>query len=102
MAATSLRKPRWYLIPVRVLLVTFLITLLSFAVSLFLGILGVLLAAKIKGVHPNLALAYHDVAFPVAGVVAAIVAVSSTVMEVRHYRQSKALNRIEEQMNPAS
>ena len=101
MAQSSIQKPRWYLIPARILLMTFLVTLLSFAVSLLLGILGVVIAAKMKGVHPNLTLAYHDVAFPVAGVVAAIVAVSSTVMEVRHYRQTKALARIEEQMHPA-
>ena len=36
------RKPRWYAIPARVLFVTFLLTLLSFAVSLLLSILGLL------------------------------------------------------------
>ena len=42
MADTPLRKPRWYLIPVRILIVTFLVTLLSFALSLLLGIFGYL------------------------------------------------------------
>jgi amino acid transporter len=102
MAETTLRKPRWYLIPARILLVTILVTLLSFAVSLFLGILGVLVAAKLKGAHPNLTLAYRDVAAPVAGIVAAVVAVSSTVMEIRHYRQRKTLIRIEEQLHSQS
>ena len=101
MAEPSIRKQRWYLIPVRILLVTFIVTLLSFAVSLLLGIFGVIAAAKVRGVHPNMTLAYRDVALPVAGMVAAIVLVSATVMEVRHYRQTKALDRIADQMHTA-
>jgi hypothetical protein len=101
MAESSLRKPRWYLIPVRVLLVTFAITLLSFAVSLLLGIFGVVLAAKVKGAHPNMTLAYRDVALPVAAMVGTVVLISSAVMEIRHYRQAKALGRIADQMHPA-
>ncbi len=97
----SIHNPRWYLIPVRILLVTFLVTLLSFAVSLFLGLLGVMLAAKLRGSHAEMAVAYRDIAFPVAALVATIVIVSSAVMEIRHYRQSKALVRIAEQMHAA-
>lgn len=96
---TSLRAPRWYLIPVRVLLVTFVITLLSFAVSLFLGILGTLLAAKLHGTpKPNLAVAYRHVAIPVALAAAAIILFSSAAMEIKHYRQLKALRQLEDQM----
>lgn len=94
-AAHSRPPQRWCLIPVRVLLVTFIITLLSFAVSLLLGIGGVVLAARLREVHPNMTLAYKFVALPVAGTVAAIVLVSSTFMEVRHYRQTKTLEGIE-------
>lgn len=101
MAESSFRKPRWYLIPMRVLLVTFVVTLLSFAVSLLLGILGVVLAAKIRGGHPNMTLAYREVALPIAAMVGTIVLVSSVVMEIRHYRQAKALGRIADQMHPA-
>ena len=36
------RSPRWYLIPVRVVLVTLVVTSLTFAVCLFLGIAGLL------------------------------------------------------------
>ena len=36
---------RWFLVPLRVLLVTFLLALLSFAVCLFLGILGLVITA---------------------------------------------------------
>ncbi len=100
MSESSLRTPCWYLIPVRVLLVTFVVTLLSFAVSLLLGILGVIVAAKIKGGHPNMALAYRDVALPIAAMVASVVLVSAAVMEIRHYRQAKALGQIADQMHP--
>jgi len=88
-------KPRWFLIPVRVFLVTFLMTLLSFAISLLLGILGVVVGARLRGIAPNLTLAYRLIAVPAAGVVASVVLVLSAVIEVRHYRQAKALAEIE-------
>jgi hypothetical protein len=88
-------KPRWYWIPARVLLVTFLLTLLSFAVSLLLGILGLVIAARLRGPHLNLATAYRHIALPAATVVGAVVLVFVSVMEVRQYRQAKALAEIE-------
>ncbi|MBZ5705782.1 MAG: hypothetical protein LAN63_10545 [Acidobacteriia bacterium] len=94
-ARTQVRQPRWYWIPVRVLLVTFLLTLLSFAVSLLLGILGLVIAAKLQGTHANVTIAYRYVAPPAAAVVGAIVLVSAIFLEVRHYRQAKALADIE-------
>ena len=93
--AASRSMPRWYLIPVRVLLVTFVVMLLSFAVSLLLGIGGVVLASWIKHAHANMTLAYRFVALPVAGIVAAVVLVSASFMEARHYCQEKSLNSIE-------
>ena len=95
------RGPRWYLIPVRVLLVTFVVSLLSFAVSLLLGICAVALAAKLRGVPADLRVAYRFIAAPAAGVVAAIVLVSSSFMEVRQYRRTKVLGRIEHQIGRA-
>jgi hypothetical protein len=89
------RGPRWILVPVRVLAVTFIVTLISFAVSLLLGILGVALGAALRHAHPHMALAYRYVAVPAAAIVAGVVLVSITVLEVRHYRQSKALSAIE-------
>ena len=55
-AQTPDRSPLWYLIAPRVLLVTFLLTLLSFAVSLLLGILGVLVLAWLRGARPDMTL----------------------------------------------
>jgi len=92
---TPTTKSAWYLIPVRALLVTFLLTLLSFAVSLLLGILGVVIAARLQGLHPNMTIAYRHVALPVAAVVSTIVLISASVMEIRRYRQAKALAEIE-------
>jgi len=88
-------EPRWYLIPVRVLLVTFLLTLLVFAVSLLLGILGLVIAARLRGFHPNMTIAYRHIALPFAATAAAVVLIAASVIEIRHYRQTKALAKIE-------
>jgi hypothetical protein len=102
-AETRIHKPRWYFIPARVLAVTFIVTLLSFAISLLLGIIGIVMAARLRGVqHPNLTIAYKHIALPAAAMVAAIVIVSATLMEVRHHRQLKTLRQLEDQMERAS
>ena|SRR5580704_10278669 len=88
-------KLRWYLIPMRVLLVTFLLTLLSFALTLLLGILGLVIAARLHGVHPNMTIAYRDFALPVAAGASVITLISASVMELHHYRRNKALAEIE-------
>jgi hypothetical protein len=95
MPVTWGRTPRLILVPVRALLVTFLITLLSFAISLLLGIVGIAIYSRIQGIRPNLTLAYRNIAAPFAIVVGVIVLVLSLIMEVRHYRQAKALASIE-------
>jgi hypothetical protein len=92
---TVVPNPRWYLIPFRVLLVTFLLTALAFAVSLLLGILGILAGSRLRGVHPDLKLAYRHIAAPAAASIAVIVLVTVVSMEIRHYRQMKVLAAIE-------
>jgi len=87
--------PRWYTIPVRVCLVTFIGTLLCFAVVLLLGILGTVIVSSLRGVHPDMRIAYRMIALPVALVAGSIVFVLALVMEIRHYRQSKTLSAIE-------
>jgi hypothetical protein len=89
------RQPRWFWIPVRVLAATFLLTLLSFAVSLLLGILGIVIGAKLRGVPPNLSLAYRLIAVPVAATVAAVVLVASVMLEVRQHHRARTLAGIE-------
>jgi hypothetical protein len=96
MAATpASRSPRWYGIPVRVLLVTFVSTLICFAVSLFLAIIGTVAVAALRGVHPDMRIAYRQIALPMALVAGSIVFVLAWILEIRHYRQSKTLSDIE-------
>ena len=95
MVADKKRAPRWYGIPVRVLLVAFLLTLLTFAVTLLVSIVTLTISGKVRGSAPNLTVAYKYVAAPAAMLVASIVLVAMTVVEVRRYRQAKALAAIE-------
>ncbi len=78
---------RWLLVPVRVLLVAFLLTLLTFAVCLFLGIFGILISAGMRGVHPNMTVAYREIAFPAAVVAGGIALLAAIVLEFRHLRR---------------
>jgi len=80
---------------VRVLLVTFIGTLLCFAVSLLLAILGTVIVAALRGVHPDMRIAYRHIALPMALVAGSIIFVLGLVMEIRHYRQTKTLSAIE-------
>ena len=89
------RRPRWYTIPVRVCVVTFIVTLLCFAVSLLFAILGTVIIASLRGVHPDMRVAYLHIALPMALVAGTIVLVLAVIMEVRQYRQSKTLSAIE-------
>ena len=89
------RAPRWYTIPVRVVLVTFISTLLCFAVSLLLAILGTVILAALRGEHPEMRIAYRHIALPIALAAGVIIFVVALTMEIRHYRQSKTLAAIE-------
>jgi uncharacterized membrane protein len=89
------RPPRWYAIPVRVLLVTFIGTLISFAVTLFFAIVGTAAVSLLRGIHPNMTVAYRRIALPAAVVAGSIIFVLALAMEIRHYRQSKTLANIE-------
>jgi hypothetical protein len=91
----AFRAPRWYAIPVRVGLVTFIGALLCFAVSLLFAILGTVIVAALRGVHPDMRIAYRHIALPMALVAGSIILVLAMVLEIRHYRQAKALSTIE-------
>lgn len=96
MATTHVpRSPRWYGIPVRVLLATFLGTLICFAVGLLVGILGTVIVSAVRGVHQDMRIAYRLIALPMACVAGAIIFLLSLVMEIHHYHQRKALSAIE-------
>ena len=93
--SSRLHRPNPYLVPFRVLLITILFSLLAFAISLLLGILGVVGWSALHHVSPKLPLAYRHFALPAAIGVGAIALVVTTVLETRHYRQAKALAAIE-------
>jgi hypothetical protein len=95
MAETNTDGPRWIGIPVRVFAMTFLLTILSFAVALLLSILGTVVYSQVKHVAPNLTFAYRHIAFPCAISAGAIVLVLALTMEIRNYRQRKTLDGIE-------
>jgi hypothetical protein len=88
-------SPHWYGVLVRVLLVTFIGTLLCFAVSLLLAILGTVIIAALRGIHPDMRIAYRHIALPMALVAGSIIFILALIMEIRHYRQTKTLSAIE-------
>jgi ABC-type uncharacterized transport system YnjBCD permease subunit len=93
--ANAVRPPHWYGIVVRVCVVTFMGTLLCFAISLLLAILGIVVVSAVRGGHPDMRIAYRVIALPMALVAGSIVFVLALMMEIRHYRQSKTLSAIE-------
>ncbi|HWZ84250.1 MAG TPA: hypothetical protein VNW47_16600 [Terriglobales bacterium] len=95
MPEKTVERPRWIGIPVRVLLMTAVVTLLAFAVSLLLSILGMVVYSQLQHVAPNMPYAYRHIAFPFAISVGVIVLALSLTMEIRHYRQRRALASIE-------
>jgi hypothetical protein len=82
---------RWLLIPARVLLVSFLLALLAFAVCLLLGIVGLLIRAAAEGVHPNMTLAYRRFALPAAILAGVVAFVAAIVLEVRHGHRERLM-----------
>jgi hypothetical protein len=81
---------RWFLALLRVLLVTFLLALLSFAVCLLLGILGLVVTSAVRGAQPNLTIAYREIAFPAAILAGTAALVVAIVMEIRHHRERES------------
>jgi hypothetical protein len=90
----GLREPHWYGALARVLLVTFVCTLLVFAVSLLAGIVGTVVASRSHGTRPDMTVAYRYIALPTAAIAGLIVLVLAFAMEIQHYRRAKALASI--------
>jgi hypothetical protein len=85
-----MRKPSVVLLAVRVLAITLLATLTTFAVALFLGIAGIALTNLFHGGGVHMANAYRHVALPVAGAALVIAFVVSLSFEIKHYRSARA------------
>jgi uncharacterized BrkB/YihY/UPF0761 family membrane protein len=84
------RYPRWYGIPVRIAVITFVGTLLVFAVSLLLAIVGTVIASAIRGLPPDMRIAYRLIALPVAAFAGVMIFIGSVVMEVRRYLKARS------------
>ncbi len=84
------RKPRLLGVLVRALLVTFVLTLLAFAVTLLLAIIGLSLFGVFQGHRPDMANAYRYIAAPMAVLVAVIVLVTTFISEFKLYRRRLA------------
>ena len=94
-AKSPARLPSWLGIPVRVLALTLVGTLLSFAVTLFIAILGTATVSRLRGVHPDMRIAYRYIALPTALITALVLCAHATASEIRHFHQGKALKAIE-------
>jgi uncharacterized BrkB/YihY/UPF0761 family membrane protein len=92
---SSSRSPRWYAVPVRVLLLTLVGTLLCFSVILLFSIFGTVITAALHRTNPDMRVAYRHIALPLSLVAGGIILIFSISLEVRHYRQAKALRSIE-------
>ncbi len=84
------RKPRVLGVLFRALLITFVLTLLAFAVTLLLAIIGLSLYGMVRGHRPDMANAYRYIALPMAALAAAIVLVIAFTNELKRYRQRLA------------
>jgi len=81
---------------VRVFLIAFLFTLMSFAIAVLLGILSSIAWGVIHHSHPNLPIVYRHFAPIVAGTVGVVVLIVAAVLEGRRYQRDKVLAAIEQ------
>jgi len=78
----------------RVILITLALTGLTFAVSLFVGIIGMLAFGLLRGHLPDMRLAYRHFALPIAATAGTLAFIAAWITEIRHYQQAKALANI--------
>jgi hypothetical protein len=95
-----MRRPGLTGVLLRVLFISFLLTLLTFAVTLLGSIITLAIVGELRGglAHVNMAVAYRHIAFPVAVTVGAIVLVAALIYEMRRYFNMRALARLEEKL----
>ena len=68
---------------------------MSFTVTLFFAIVGSMIIAALQGGRANMTIAYSHIALPLALVAGGIIFLFATALEIRHYRQRKALRALE-------
>jgi hypothetical protein len=80
-------------IAVRVVLITFVFTLLAFAVGLFCGIGATVLYGALKHVHPDMTWAYRFVAAPFGAMGLVVTFFVMLVNEIRRARRPLEFSR---------
>ena len=94
------RKPAFAGVLFRVILITLLLTLLTFAVTLLGAILVLAIVGELHGGlnHVNMSVAYRHVALPTAITVAVVALIAVSIYEIRRYLQSRTLARLDEKL----
>ena len=93
--APASRPPHLFGVVLRALLITFIGSLLIFAVTLLFAILGIVVTAALFHRHADMTIAYRHIAIPVGIAAAVVIFIFALVHEIRHYRQSKTLTALE-------
>lgn len=88
--STTLHRPSVLAIAPRIVVITFAISALSFALLLLLGIVGTALWFAFHGQPLVMTYAYRSFAIPAIKIVAAVAFVGACVLEVRHYLKARA------------
>lgn len=83
------RKPSLPVTLARIVLFTFLFTLLAFAVSLFASIAWLLIGSATRGGTPDLTIAYRTVGVRVAAIAAPLAFAGAAFFEVRAYLRAR-------------
>ena len=81
------RKPNLIFAVLRVLLISAMISLVAFALTLFVAIAVLMITSAVRGGHVDLTVAYRSYAFPTAKVALIAALVLTTGREVRAHRQ---------------
>jgi uncharacterized BrkB/YihY/UPF0761 family membrane protein len=77
------RMSRFFSVVIRTLFVTLLFTLIGMGTGLFAGIIGVVVLAFVKDVHPDMQTAYLRVAIPTAIIFGTVALIYNVVQEIR-------------------
>jgi len=81
--AQQSKVSRFFSVVIRILFVTVLFTLIGMGAGLFAGIIGVVILAFVKDIHPDMQTAYLRVAIPNAIVFGTVALIYNVVQEIR-------------------
>jgi uncharacterized BrkB/YihY/UPF0761 family membrane protein len=81
--AQQSKVSRFFSVVIRILFVTVLFTLIGMGAGLFAGIIGVVVLAFVKDIHPDMQTAYLRVAIPTAIVFGTIALIYNVAQEIR-------------------